>query len=145
MKVTKEVTFDSAHMLSNYQGKCENLHGHTYKLQVTIDNPLQNEGNETGMVMDFNTLKKVIDFITESFDHAIIFSDMEYRGEAENALLDWADKYNMNYVIIPAGKSTSECIATAIRAKIACALPAVEMGNISVRIWETPTSFAEVL
>lgn len=144
MKVTKEVTFDSAHMLSNYQGKCENLHGHTYKLQVTVEAPLQDKGNETGMVMDFNTLKKAIDFVTDSFDHAIIFSDIAYRGEAENALLDWADKYAMNYVIIPAGKSTSECIATAIRAKIVYALPIVEMEDITVRIWETPTSFAEV-
>lgn len=143
MKVTKEVTFDSAHMLSNYRGKCENLHGHTYKLQVTIDQPLQAEGNEECMVMDFNTLKKAVDFVTEAFDHAIIFSDAGYRSEAENALIDWADKYGMNYIIISAGKSTSECIATEIKARIACALPIVEMGCITVRIWETPTSFAE--
>lgn len=143
MKVTKEVTFDSAHMLSNYKGKCENLHGHTYKLQVTVDNPLQSEGNEECMVMDFNTLKKAIDLVTESFDHAIIFSDMEYRGEAENALMDWADKYGMNYVIISAGKSTSECIATEIKARISCYLAEIPTPSITVRIWETPTSFAE--
>lgn len=144
MKVTKEVTFDSAHMLSNYSGKCQNLHGHTYKLQVTVDAPLQVEGNEECMVMDFNTLKKAIDFVTDAFDHAIIFSDAAYRGEAENALLKWADKYGMNYVIIPAGKSTSEYIATEIKARIACALPIIEKEGITVRIWETPTSFAEV-
>lgn len=143
MKVTKEVTFDSAHMLSNYKGKCSNLHGHTYKLQVTIDQPLQAEGNEECMVMDFNTLKKAVDFVTEAFDHAIIFSDAGYRGEAENALIDWADKYGMTYIIISAGKSTSECIATEIKARIACALPIVEMGCITVRVWETPTSFVE--
>lgn len=143
MKVTKEVTFDSAHMLSNYKGKCENLHGHTYRLQVTVDQPLQAEGNEECMVMDFNTLKKAVDFATEAFDHAIIFSDAGYRSEAENALIDWADKYGMNYTIISAGKSTSECIATEIKARIACALPIVEMGCITVCIWETPTSFAE--
>lgn len=143
MKVTKEVTFDSAHMLSNYKGKCSNLHGHTYKLQVTIDQPLQAEGNEECMVMDFNTLKKAVDFVTEAFDHAIIFSDAGYRSEAENALIDWADKYGMTYIIISAGKSTSECIATEIKARIACALPIVEMGCITVRVWETPTSFVE--
>ena len=143
MKVTKEVTFDSAHMLSNYKGKCKNLHGHTYRLQVTVDQPLQAEGNEECMVMDFNTLKKAVDFVTEAFDHAIIFSDAGYRSEAENALIDWADKYKMNYIIISAGKSTSECIATEIKARIACALPIVEMGCITVRIWETPASFAE--
>lgn len=143
MKVTKEVTFDSAHLLSNYKGKCENLHGHTYKLQVSVEAPLQSEGNEECMVMDFNTLKKAIDYVTDAFDHAIIFSDIAYRGEAENALLNWADKYGMNYVIISAGKSTSEYIATEIKARIACVLPVIEMGCITVRVWETPTSFAE--
>ena len=144
MKVTKEVTFDSAHMLSNYQGKCENLHGHTYKLQVSIEAPLHSEGNEECMVMDFNNLKNVIDTVTVAFDHAIIFSDTTYRGEAENALLNWADKYGMNYVVIYAGKSTSECIATEIKARLSHYLADVSMFNITVRVWETPTSFAEV-
>ena len=80
MKVTKEVTFDSAHMLSNYQGRCANLHGHTYKLQVTVEGPIAPEGNEEGMVTDFNNLKRVIDSVTECFDHAIIFSDDHLRG-----------------------------------------------------------------
>lgn len=143
MKVTKEVTFDSAHVLSNYQGKCANLHGHTYKLQVSVEAPLQDKGNEECMVMDFNNLKNAIDTVTRAFDHAIIFSDTAYRNEAENALLNWADKYGMNYVIISGGKSTSECIAIEIKARIACVLPVVEMGHITVRIWETPTSFTE--
>lgn len=144
MKVTKEVTFDSAHMLSNYQGKCENLHGHTYKLQVSVDAPLHSEGNEECMVMDFNNLKNAIDAVTVTFDHAIIFSDTTYRGEAENALLNWADKYGMNYVVIQAGKSTSECIATEIKARLSRYLFDVSMPNITVCVWETPTSFAEV-
>ena len=143
MKVTKEVTFDSAHMLSNYQGKCANLHGHTYKLQVSIEAPLQSKGNEECMVVDFNNLKNVIDTITNAFDHAIIFSDIGYRSEAENALMDWADKYGMTYVIIPAGKSTSECIATEIKSRISRYFAEIPVPDVTVRIWETPTSFAE--
>ena len=143
MKVTKEVTFDSAHMLSNYQGKCANLHGHTYKLQVSIEAPLQSKGNEECMVMDFNTLKKAIDSVTEAFDHAIIFSDIGYRSEAESALMDWADKYGMAYVIISAGKSTSEYIATEIKSRISCYLAEVPVPDITVSVWETPTSFVE--
>ena len=143
MKVTKEVTFDSAHMLSNYRGKCANLHGHTYKLQVSIEAPLQSKGNEECMIMDFNNLKNVIDTITNAFDHAIIFSDMGYRSEAENALMDWADKYGMTYVVISAGKSTSECIATEIKARLSCYFAEIPVPDITVRIWETPTSFAE--
>ena len=142
MKVTKEVTFDSAHMLSNYQGKCENLHGHTYKLQVSIDAPLQAEGNEKDMVVDFNTLKAVIDEVVGSFDHAIIFSDEAERNEAEEALMDWADKYDMNYIVVT-GKSTSENIATYIKSMLSVHFEHVAMSDIGVRIWETPTSFAE--
>lgn len=142
MKVTKEVTFDSAHMLSNYKGKCENLHGHTYKLQVSVEGSLQKEGNEECMVLDFNSLKKAIDTVTEAFDHAIIFSSYEHQSGAEAALMEWADKFSMNYVVV-AGKSTSEDIALYIEQRIyeELDLPGI---NVSVRLWETPTSFAEV-
>lgn len=141
MKVTKEVTFDSAHMLSNYGGKCRNLHGHTYKLQVSVEGPIAAEGNEEYMVTDFNNLKSVLNTVTECFDHAIIFSDDHLRGEAENALLEWAQKYSMNYIILPDAKSTSEYIASYIKDQIESVYPAK---RISVRVWETPTSFAEV-
>ena len=61
MKVTREMTFDSAHMLSNYVGRCHNLHGHTYKLQVTLEGEV-----ETGMVVDFQTLGQYIRSVTVS-------------------------------------------------------------------------------
>ena len=141
MKVTKEVTFDSAHMLSNYSGKCQNLHGHTYKLQVSVEGPIAAEGNEEYMVTDFNNLKHVIDSVTECFDHAIIFSDDHLRGGAENALLEWAKTYDMSYIILPDAKSTSEYIASYIKNQIKSAYPTK---RISVKVWETPTSFAEV-
>lgn len=140
MKVTKEVTFDSAHMLSNYKGKCRNLHGHTYKLQVSVEGPIAAEGNEEYMVTDFNNLKSVLNTVTECFDHTIIFSDDHLRGEAENALLEWAQKYEMSYIILPAAKSTSEYIASYIKAQVECAYPTK---RVSVKLWETPTSFAE--
>ena len=143
MKVTKEVTFDSAHMLSNYQGKCANLHGHTYKLQVSIEAPLQSKGNEECMVMDFNNLKNVIDTVTSAFDHAIIFSDTAHRSAAENALMAWANTYGMAYVVIPTGKSTSEGIALDIKSRLSCYMSNVRLPDITVRVWETPTSFAE--
>ena len=141
MKVTKEVTFDSAHMLSNYSGKCQNLHGHTYKLQVTVEGPIAVEGDEEYMVTDFNNLKHVIDSVTERFDHAIIFSDADNRGAAEDALLKWAQTYDMHYIILPYTKSTSEYIASYIKIQIESAYPTK---RISVKVWETPTSFAEV-
>ena len=84
MKVTREMTFDSAHMLSNYVGRCHNLHGHTYKLQVTLEGEVE---DETGMVVDFQTLDQYIRSVIDSYDHAIIFSSEKYRKEPENELL----------------------------------------------------------
>ena len=66
MFLSKEFTFDSAHFLTKYHGKCENLHGHTYKLRVTVEGPV----GEEGMVMDFAELKRVVkENVIERYDH----------------------------------------------------------------------------
>ena len=56
ISVTKVFTFDSAHNLINYEGACRNLHGHTYKLEVTVCGDI----NEMGMVCDFSELSLLI-------------------------------------------------------------------------------------
>ena len=56
MLITKEFTFDAAHKLDWHQGKCKNLHGHTYKLQVTVVGEL----NKNGIVIDFGDLKNIV-------------------------------------------------------------------------------------
>ncbi len=56
MLVTKEFKFDAAHHLTKYHGKCERMHGHTYKMQVTIEGEVQ----ENGMVLDFVVLKNIV-------------------------------------------------------------------------------------
>lgn len=142
MKVTKEITFDSAHMLSNYNGKCHNLHGHTYKLQVSLEGPICIEGNSRGMVMDFNELKQYLEVIKDTFDHAIIFSDAENRRCAEDELYKWAVQWDMNYVVVH-GKCTSETMVEYIK-EMLNDLISIQGLTISVRLWETPTSFAEV-
>lgn len=140
MKITKEITFDSAHMLSYYDGKCNNLHGHTYKLQVIVEGI---PGNESCMLVDFNELKSIIqNTIMENFDHAVIFSEPIYRDEAEEALYKWAIKYKKKYLVIQSGKTTCECLAPMIRDNLQ-----IVMGsrfNIGIKLWETPTSFVEV-
>lgn len=137
MKVTREVTFDSAHLLSNYKGKCHNLHGHTYRLQVT----LEGEVGETGMVMDFKELDGYIHQVTESYDHAIIFSSVNFREEPEDELLHWAEKFGMNYIIC-GGKCTAENIVIDIQGAIQSLVGPYE---VSCRLWETPDSFAETV
>ena len=56
MLVTKEFKFDAAHYLTRYHGACERLHGHTYKLQVTVEGEVQ----ENGLVIDFLILKNIV-------------------------------------------------------------------------------------
>lgn len=142
MKITKEITFDSAHMLSNYSGKCHNLHGHTYKLQITLEDEVD---KRTNMVMDFNELKNVLnETVMKSLDHALIFSAPEFREEAEDELLRWAVKYGKKHFVLESGKTTCENMAPIIRDSILDYLKHNHKNiQVSVRLWETPTSFAE--
>lgn len=142
MKVTKEITFDCAHMLSNYEGKCSNLHGHTYRLQVTLDG---NVNSNTYMLLDFNELKEVLnETVMNSFDHALIVSGAEIREEAEDELLNWAIKHDKKFFALEFGKTTCENIAPYIKQMISDELFERDIHcTVSVRLWETPTSFAE--
>lgn len=66
MRICREFYFDAAHFLPRYKGRCERLHGHTYKLEVIVEG----EVGEGGMVMDFNHLKEVVkDSIIRKLDH----------------------------------------------------------------------------
>lgn len=80
MLVTKEFTFDSAHFLPNYHGKCENMHGHTYRLQVTVEGP----EDQNGLVIDFMILKEVVQKrVLDKLDHKLI-NDVIKIASAEN-------------------------------------------------------------
>lgn len=138
MKITKEITFDSAHMLSNYNGKCNNLHGHTYKLQIEVEGDVN---TKTCMLIDFNELKEIINRnIMRMFDHALIFSAVGYREEAEAALYEWAKKYNKKFYVMSEGKSTCEFMAPEIKNILQKTLVGL---TVKVKLWETPTSFVE--
>lgn len=102
MRISKDIKFDCAHLLSQYEGKCANLHGHTYHGRVTI---IAEPSIKTGMIMDYNEIKQIVD----KLDHAIIFSSSEYREDAEDKLLKWARLYGMRFIILD-GKSTAEGI-----------------------------------
>lgn len=147
MQITKEVTFDCAHMLSGHEGLCANLHGHTYRVQVTIHGTPLVKGPSMGMLLDFKDLKNVIKLkIMDQFDHAVIFSDVLMRNDAEEALLKWAKENRMRHFIMP-GRTTAEEMAEYFKGVIGWELGAeVKFDNISavsVKVWETPNSFAE--
>lgn len=80
---TIKTSFDAAHILQGYAGKCGNLHGHTYKLEVTVSS---DEANKMGMVVDYNTLKPVVREIVEEYDHAFLYGS-EDASELEDVCL----------------------------------------------------------
>lgn len=85
MLITKEFTFDSAHRLGWEEGKCKYLHGHTYKLQVTVKGRL----NEQGIVINFTILKELVQKeVIEGLDHKYLNDIME-NPTAENIAI-WA-------------------------------------------------------
>ncbi len=114
LTVTKEFTFDAAHFLRNYEGPCANMHGHTYKLQVTVTS---HSLDKCGMLVDFAVLKKSVEsHIVSQFDHRVINEVVEYNPTAENMVNDFAR------ILLKE-------------------LPG-EIYLREVRLWETPTSFA---
>lgn len=86
MILVKEFEFDAAHNLVNYHGKCEKLHGHTYKLVIK----LEGEPDHEGMVYDFVELKKLVnEKIINIFDHSYL-NNIIPQPTAENiAIYTW--------------------------------------------------------
>lgn len=83
MLVTREFTFDSAHFLTNYYGKCERMHGHTYRLQVTLEGAVQ----ENGLVIDFVVLKRVVKkHVLNKLDHCLL-NDLIENPSAERVAI----------------------------------------------------------
>lgn len=81
MQLTKEFIFDAAHKLENYEGKCKNLHGHTYKLQVSVNGDIN---EKTGMIIDFLELDKIVEKnVLSILDHSFL-NDTIKNPTAEN-------------------------------------------------------------
>ena len=77
-----EAAFDSAHFLTDYYGKCENLHGHRWRVEVTIQaDELQTEGTMKGMVYDFGEFKKVVRDVCKRFDHMFLVEEGSLKPE----------------------------------------------------------------
>lgn len=144
--VSKEVTFDCAHMLTGHEALCKNLHGHTYRVFIKIYGDQIEGGPSSDMVIDFKDLKAAIEECIKSrFDHAVIFSSGVFRKEAENELLEWAEKFHMRHYIMPR-RTTAEDMAIHFAELIKEHLNEQNIfpTEIHVRVYETPTSYAEV-
>lgn len=132
--VTKTVKFDAAHILTNHQGLCKNLHGHTYRVDVSV------VGDESSdMVIDFKELKTLAtEVICEKFDHAFIYNTQS-PGECEIAAV--VEKNGMRTVAIPF-RSTAENLAKYFYELLSQRLAAPSR-LASIKVWETADSSAE--
>jgi 6-pyruvoyltetrahydropterin/6-carboxytetrahydropterin synthase len=140
VRITKEFTFETGHALYGYDGKCRNVHGHSYKLAVTvIGTPIDELGHvKHGMVIDFGDLKKIIkEEIVEPFDHATVFNKNTPHVELAKELSDRGHE-----VILVDYQPTSEMMIIDFADKIKKRLPDnIQLHHLRLR--ETETSYAE--
>ena len=131
--VTKTVKFDAAHILSDHAGLCKNLHGHTYRVDVSV---AQETDDGRDMVVDFKELKKIAnEVICDRFDHAFIYNTAS-KGESEIAAV--VAKNGLRTVAIPF-RSTSENLAKMFYDDLKARVP----GLAAVKVWETADNSAE--
>ena len=140
IRITKQFTFETGHALYGYDGKCRNVHGHSYKLSVTvIGTPISDTNNvKFGMVIDFGDLKKIVkEDIVNVFDHATVFNKntphVELAKELEN---------RGHNVLLVDYQPTSEMMVIDFADKIKKRLPEnIKLHSLKLR--ETETSYAE--
>jgi len=140
IRITKQFTFETGHALYGYDGKCRNVHGHSYKLSVTvIGTPIRDNSHvKFGMVIDFSDLKKIVkEEIVDLFDHATVFNKNTPHIDLANEL-----KERGHHVILVDYQPTSENMVIDFAGKIKERLPN-EITLHSLKLQETETSFAE--
>jgi 6-pyruvoyltetrahydropterin/6-carboxytetrahydropterin synthase len=139
IRVTKEFNFEIAHALWNYDGPCANIHGHSYRMFVTvIGKPINDPSNpKNGMVIDFGDLKKIVNKeIVHPMDHAITLN----REAVKSITLD--DNQMFKKQCIVDYQPTCENMVIDFVAKIQQNLPK-HLKLFSLKLHETATSFAE--
>lgn len=140
IRITKQFSFETGHALYGYDGKCKNVHGHSYKLSVTvIGKPISDTNHvKFGMVIDFSDLKKIVkNEIVDVFDHATVFNKNTPHIELAKELEDRGHN-----VLLVDYQPTSEMMVIDFAEKIKKHLP-VHITLYSLKLQETETSFAE--
>lgn len=140
IRITKRFSFETGHALYGYDGKCKNVHGHSYKLFVTvIGTPNQDKTNvKYGMVIDFSDLKTIVkEEVVDVFDHATVFNKNTPHIELAREL-----ESRGHHVILVDYQPTSENMVIDFMRKIISRLPA-HIKLYSLRLQETDSSYAE--
>lgn len=139
IRLTKEFTFEMAHALWNYDGLCKNIHGHSYRLQVTIlGTPvIDQKSSKLGMIMDFKDLKAIVKTrILNRFDHAVVINKRAPHEFIQNV------KQMFDIIEIMDYQPTCENLIADFAKIIKNELPSgIELH--SLRLYETTSSYAE--
>lgn len=137
IRLTKEFGFEMSHALHGYDGLCKNIHGHSYKMFVTVKGTPINDINspKNGMVMDFTDLKAIVkEDIIDSFDHALVL----YKG---SELLKSIKESDTKLVVLDYQPTCENFLIDFVN-KIDSRL-SKDIELVSIRLHETATSYAE--
>lgn len=140
IRITKQFTFEMGHALYGHDGKCRNVHGHSYKLSVTvIGEPITDTSHaKLGMVVDFGDLKKIVkEEIVDLFDHATVFNRNTPHAELAKVMENGGHK-----VILTDYQPTSENMVLDFAEKVKSKLPK-SIALYSLKLRETETAYAE--
>lgn len=140
IRITKHFDFETAHALYGYDGKCKNVHGHSYQLYVTVIGEPINDAKhvKNGMVLDFGDLKKIVNQeIINVFDHATVLNKNSPHKELAEQIRPHSPK-----VILVEYQPTSENMVLDFAKLIIAKLPeSVKLH--SLKLYETQNSYAE--
>lgn len=132
-KLKTTASFDSAHFLSGYNGKCANIHGHTWKIEVEVsEKSLIAEGEKRGMVIDFSDLKKSVRALAARYDHTLIYE----KGSLRESTLTALRNEGFSLTEIPV-RPTAENFARLFYEALSAELPVS-----CVTVYETPDNCA---
>jgi len=134
--VTKSFDFEAGHRLSKHKKKCKYFHGHNYRIEVTLTSKNLNEND---MVVDFGDLKKIVNELLKPFDHGMILNEKDpYINELpdESIILT-------TFETDPTAEAMTKYFFEGVDRGLTSNNIHSTVKVTSVKVWETPTSFAE--
>jgi 6-pyruvoyltetrahydropterin/6-carboxytetrahydropterin synthase len=132
MKIAKEFRWEMGHRLPEHFGKCKNIHGHSYKMIVRLEGDV----GESGMVMDYYDLKKIVEPVVEKLDHAFMVC------KEDKEIISFLEKMKSKMVVVEF-QSTVENICRYFLNEIKKAGFPQNVKKVSIRIYETADDYAE--
>jgi 6-pyruvoyltetrahydropterin/6-carboxytetrahydropterin synthase len=136
--VTKIFKFDAAHRLLNYEGKCANLHGHTYVVEVEM---ATQELDHNDILVDFGAISKLVgEWLDNNWDHAVLLnSEDPLCGRLDGVSIAPLKRYLFNK-----SNPTAEIMAEELFSFFSEYHEGSIIDLVSVKVWETPTSFTTI-